>query len=115
MTIPSANPNQTPSRPAPADLAHLKEFEVPCRVAVERTEEFFCAHVLLGNQVTVDAGDTVTVQGDAIDAKPGDRFIERRRAKVRRAGPLARAWTKIAAIFEITELFEVSFTGRRTL
>ena len=92
-----------------------KDFEVPCRVAVEQTDAFFYAHVVLAQQVEVDAGDSVHVQGDDIQAQPGDRFMLRRRARVKRAGPIGRAWTKFMAIFEITELFEVSFTGRRTL
>lgn len=87
--------------------------EVPCRVAVERTEEYLTAHVILGQLIEVDAGDTVLVHGEEIQADNGDKFIERRQATVTRANWFTRQWTKLTAIFEITELYEVSFSGRR--
>ncbi|MGF1605704.1 MAG: hypothetical protein ACFB22_05145 [Rhodothalassiaceae bacterium] len=90
-----------------------KQVELPCRVAVERSNDYLSAHVILGHNQMPEAGDSVLVHGDEIQADHDQRFILRRRATLKRSGPLTRAWTKFTALFEILELFEVSFSGRR--
>ena len=49
------------------------------------------------------------------DAPFGERIVVRRTATVTRAGLLERAWTRLAGNFELTELYDVSFTERRRL
>ena len=45
----------------------------------------------------------------------GERLVVRRTATVVRAGALERLWTKFAGNFELTELYEVSFSERTRL
>ena len=45
----------------------------------------------------------------------GDRLICQCPATVTRAGPLARWWTELTAMFELTELYEVGFLPKETL
>jgi hypothetical protein len=45
----------------------------------------------------------------------GDKLVLHRRATVERAGWLERQWTRFAARFELSELYEVSFTPGRLL
>jgi len=92
-----------------------RELDLPCRVAVERTSDYLAGHVVLGQRKMPEPGDSVHVQGEEIQAPQDSRFIVRRRARLRRANPITRLWTKIIAIFEITELLETSFSGRRKL
>ena len=44
----------------------------------------------------------------------GDRLISQCPATVTRAGPLTRLWTKITAMTELTELYEVGFLPKET-
>lgn len=88
-------------------------FETSCRVEVEHTDEFLGAHVELADGVDVHPGDQVRVHGDAIRVPFGERRIFERTATVERAGALERWWTKLAGHFEMTELYEVSFSDRR--
>ena len=90
-----------------------KQESMPCRIAVERTNDHFCAHTLYSGGPAFEAGDSVRVSGPVITAETGDRFIEKRTAHVRRAGPIRRALVKLIAILEISGLYEVSFSGRR--
>jgi hypothetical protein len=88
---------------------------VPCTVEIEQTPESLHAHVTLDAGFDIEPGDEVQVH-DAPTAVPyGERIVVRRTATVTRAGALERAWTKLIAHFELTELFEVSFSERRTL
>ena len=90
-----------------------KTLSVPCRIAVERSHDSLHAHVLLGGGIEINPGDVVQVQGDPIEADHDSRFLLRREAHVQRAGWLARQWACFIAIFEITGLYEVSFSPRR--
>ncbi|MEM8799313.1 MAG: hypothetical protein AAGF15_04460 [Pseudomonadota bacterium] len=99
---------ERPDLPASAD-------SVPCRLLAENTDEYLFAHVLLGHGVEVDAGDEVQLEGPRVELAFGERLYERRSAKVRRANPLRRWWTRFIAVFEITHLYEVSFSGRKKL
>ncbi len=90
-----------------------RRFEIPCRIAVEQTEEHFHAHVLLDGNVPIYPGDRVRVHGDPIQIRFGERVDVSRMATVTRAGPLLRGWTKLAAYFDLKELYEVSFNPGR--
>jgi hypothetical protein len=57
----------------------------------------------------------VRVHGAPIRIVFGQRLTLRRSATVERAGWLEREWTKFAAWFGLTELYEVSFTPGRLL
>lgn len=93
----------------------MSKKDMAARIAVERTNEHFCAHTVYGEPVDFQPGDRVHVTGPVITAKTGDRFIAKRRAHVRRAGALTRFWFRLISVLEITGLYEVSFSGRRKL
>lgn len=91
-----------------------RRLEVPCTIEVEHTPRSLHAHVELEGFVA-EPGDTVLVHDAPIDVGFGERVVRRSHATVTQAGPLARLWTKLAAFLELTELYEVSFTPRRSL
>lgn len=82
----------------------------PCRIEIEHSDERLCAHVILADGVLVGPGDTVLVHGDPISVGFGERRVIERMATVRRASALGRWWTRFTAHFELTELYEVSFS-----
>ena len=92
-----------------------RSVEVPCTVEIEQTPESLHAHVTLEAGFEIEPGDAVQVH-DAPTLPPfGERIVVQRQATVTRAGALERAWTKLIAHLELTELYEVSFSERRTL
>ena len=58
-------------------------------------------------------GDQVRVHGDPIQIRFGERVSVSRMATVTRAGPMLRGWTRLAAYFDLKELYEVSFNPGR--
>ena len=88
-----------------------RTFETPARIALERTHENLFAHVEL--DVAVGPGDRFLLQGPPIHLAFGEKARLVRMATVRRASPLRRLWTRFAGHFALTELYEVSFSGRR--
>lgn len=94
---------------------HRTSFETACRVEVEHSDQFLCAHVVLANDYPIGPGDRVRVHGAPITVNFGERLVVERTATVERAGTLERLWTKFAAHFELTELYEVSFSNRTTI
>lgn len=88
-------------------------FDMPCRVLVEHNDEYLCAHVELADGVAINPGDRVRVHGDPIHVAFGDSRVFERLATVERASGLERLWTKLCGHFEMTELYEVSFSDRR--
>lgn len=90
-------------------------FDTPCRVEVEHSDEYLCAHVILANAYKIGPGDRVRVHGAPISVGFGERRVEQRTATVERASTVERLWTKFAGNFEITELYEVSFSDRTTI
>lgn len=87
--------------------------EVPCTVDLEHTEDSLHAYVELEG-VEVGPGDEVLVHDAPTTLRFGERTVHRRRATVRRAGPLERLWTRLTATLELTELYEVGFSSWRT-
>lgn len=88
-------------------------FDTPCRIEIEHSDAFLCAHVELADGVAINPGDRVRVLGDPIHVAFGDSAVFERIATVERAGAIERLWTKLCGHFEMTELYEVSFSGRR--
>uniref|UniRef100_UPI00345BEFC1 hypothetical protein n=1 Tax=uncultured Erythrobacter sp. TaxID=263913 RepID=UPI00345BEFC1 len=80
---------------------------------MEQSSEHFHAHVDLEGDVELRPGDKVRVHGDPISIPFGHSATFERAATVTRAGPIARALTRIAAYFEFAELYEVSFNPGR--
>lgn len=92
-----------------------RRFEVGCTIEVEHTNDSLHAHVRLDGDVPIGPGDRVRVNGAAIQVPYGDKLSVRRTAIVTRARWLERMWTRLAAHFELTDLYEVSFTPRGQL
>jgi hypothetical protein len=90
-----------------------KPYEVPCTVEIAQTPDDFYAHVTLDGGIEVQPGDRVRVEGPPFRIAFGQSLTERRKATIQPAGVLRRAWTRIAARLELTELYEVSFTPGR--
>jgi hypothetical protein len=88
---------------------------VPCTIEIENTFESLHAHVELHGTAPVEAGDEVLVHGDDIRVPYGQKVTLQRDATVTRASGLNRALTVLAARFELTELYEVSFSSGRKL
>ncbi|HRK17333.1 MAG TPA: hypothetical protein PK970_00115 [Hyphomicrobiaceae bacterium] len=90
-------------------------FDVPCTIRIENTFDSLHAHVELDGDVEIEAGDEVLVHGDTIRVPYGEKVTLRRQATVKRASSLDRLLTKVAAHFELTELYEVSFSSGKKL
>ncbi|MEO0883606.1 MAG: hypothetical protein AAFY34_12895 [Pseudomonadota bacterium] len=85
--------------------------DVPCTVTVIHTWETLEAHVELDGGEDLAIGDRVLVHGDAVRLPPfGEKLVVRRWATVSQAGFLEKIWIRIQSFFELTELFEVSFS-----
>ncbi len=91
-----------------------ERFELPCTVEIEHTPRSLHAHVEIDGNFIVEPGDEVLVKDAPTDAPEG-RLKVRRTAVVTRASALERAWTRFIGNFELTELYDVSFTERRRL
>lgn len=91
------------------------QFDTPCTIEVEHGFDHLHAHVELDGDVAIEAGDKVRVHGAAIQLPYGRRIVEHRTATVTRASSFGRWLTKIKARFELTELYEVSFSNGRAL
>jgi hypothetical protein len=86
--------------------------EVPCTVDIALTPEQFYAHVVLEG-IEVQPGDEVLVHQSPVGVAAGQHIVCYRRATVIRASWPLRLWTRFCAHFQLTHLFEVSFTDRR--
>ena len=82
--------------------------EVPCTIEIEQTSDILFANVALDG-VDVGVGDTVRVHEAPSHIPFGAHSITRSQATVIRANPIERAWTKVTAYLELTELYEVGF------
>jgi hypothetical protein len=87
--------------------------QTPCTIEIEHTERSLHAHVELDDGLAIQPGDRVRVHGDPIRVRFGQRLVIRRNATVERAGWIERQWTRLAARFQLSELYEVSFTPGR--
>ena len=92
-----------------------RTIDVPCTVEIEQTPESLHAHVTLDAGFEIEPGDEVQVHDSPTSVPYGERIVVQRTATVTRAGAVERLWTRIAGNFELTELYEVSFSERRRL
>lgn len=107
----------TSSRPLTTLLPRLlgrRSFNVDCTVEVIHTNDELGAHVDLDG-VAVGPGDSVLVHGAPTNVAFGERAKCRRTATVTRGGWYDRLWARIAGAMEFNELYDVSFSSRRTL
>ena len=92
-----------------------RRFEFPCTVEIEHSSESLHAHVEIDGDFVIEPGDEVLVLDAPTDIPFGGKITERRTAIITRAGALERLWTRWTGDFELTELYDVSFTERRIL
>ena len=97
----------------PLPFLSRRSVVTPCTIEIEHTERSLHAHVALDGEPELQPGDRVRVHGEPIRVRFGDKLTLRRQATVERAGWLERQWTRLAARFELSELYEVSFTPGR--
>lgn len=88
-------------------------FETSCRISVEHSPDSLHAHVELPDDIAIGPGDRVQVHGAPVVVPFGTSLVIDRTATVEIAGPLRRAWTRFTAYFDMSELYEVSFTPGR--
>ena len=87
-------------------------FDVPCTVEIENSPETLHAHVELDG-VDIGPGDRVIVT-DAPGLAPfGERRYYVREATVVKATWLQRVKAHVEGFLELTELYEVGFSGGR--
>ena len=96
-------------------LIRRQVFEVPCTVTIEHSADSLHAHVDIDAEVEIRPGDEVLVHDAPTDIAFGETLVVTRTATVIRASARERVWTQFAGHFEMTELYEVSFTERRIL
>ena len=89
-----------------------KTFEVPCTVEIEQSPETLHAHVVLDGNIDIRPGDEVRVHDAPTEVAWGERLVVRRTATIIRASALEQMWTRLTGNFELTELYDVSFTER---
>lgn len=77
-------------------------------VEIEKTQESFHAYAVPAD-FEAREGDEVWLHGVPTDIAFGTQMMMQCRATVRRANALGRAWTRLASMFELTELYEVGF------
>ena len=92
-----------------------RSFDIGCTIEVEHGFDNLHAHVELDGDIAILPGDRVKVHGAAIRLPYGQRIVERRTATVTRAGPIERAWVKLRAQFDLTELYEINFSNAKPL
>ena len=92
-----------------------RSFDIPCTIEVEHGFDHLHAHVELDGDIAIHPGDRVRVHGSAIRLPYGERLVEHRMATVTRATALGRAWIRLKARFELTELYEISFSNGKAL
>ena len=90
-----------------------KTITAPCTISIKHTMETLEAHVELGDGVEPAVGDRVLVHGAPVQVPFGESVTIRREATVIRANGFQKLWIKFKSFFELTELYEVSFTAGR--
>ena len=96
-------------------MLNSRSIETGCTVWVINTFDSLEAHVELDDGLVVQPGDEVKVHGAPIRVPYGETLEIRRRATVRRAGPIERAWTRLTGDLEFMELCEFSFSAEKQL
>ena len=86
---------------------------VPCTITIADDAANLEAHVELEGGVAPGVGDRVLVHGDAVKLQFGERVTLKRQATLTRASRLQKLMTYVKARFELSDLYEASFSGRR--
>ena len=86
-------------------------FDTPCTIEVEHTDMHLHAHVELEGNIAINPGDTVRVHGAPIRVLFGEKMTEQRTATVSRANFIERAWMRIKGDFDLTEMYEITFSS----
>ncbi len=89
-------------------LGARETVDVTCDLDIEKTQESFHAYAI-PEGIEIREGDIVLIHDAPTQIDFGARFTMECRATVSRAGPLARAWTRLTSMLELTELYEVGF------
>jgi len=99
---------------APLSVRHIgfgrTRIETGCLLEIEHSQESLHAHVSLDYDANIGPGDKVKVQGAPVRMLFGSRLTERRLAVITKANPIERWITRWLAQFQLTELYEVSFS-----
>jgi hypothetical protein len=82
--------------------------EITCAVDIEQTQESFHAYAV-PEGIDIRPGDVVWLHDVPARVEFGQRVSRQCRATVQRANVVERAWTHVASLFELTELYEVGF------
>lgn len=90
-----------------------RSHDTACTIEIEHSETSLHAHVTLDDETPLGPGDRVRVHGAPIRLLFGEKVVLRRVATVEQASWIERVWTRFTARFELSELYEVSFTSRR--
>ncbi len=99
----------------PLAFFRRESFDVPCTVEIEHSALSLHAHVEISSRIAIAPGDRVVVHDAPTDIPFGEQAFVQRTATIIRAGWLQRCATRIASHFELTHLFEVSFSERTRL
>ncbi len=89
-----------------------RKVTVPCNIDIANTAEALHAHVFLKG-LEVEAGDAVLVHGAPTEVAFGESLNCDRRATVERASWFDKLWVRLSSRFELTTLYEVSFSPDR--
>lgn len=84
-----------------------------CTVTVRHTDETLEAHVELDDGLLPSVGDKITVFGSPVHVEYGSTIEIKRDARLVRGSALDKFWLKLRSLFDVTELYEVSFSPRR--
>lgn len=89
-------------------IAGPRTITVPCTVEIEQSFDSLHAHAV-PEGITLRPGDRVVVNDAPAGIEFGEAVTYETTATVFRAGPLLQAWTQVAALFELTELYHCGF------
>ena len=90
-----------------------RRIETGCTIRVEHSFDSLEAHVELDDDLQPSLGDRIRVHGEAITVPFGESLTLRRPATLVRANAFEKAMVRLRSMFEMTELYEVSFTPGR--
>ena len=91
-----------------AALMFQRRIDATCLVDIEKSPHSFHAYAVPDN-VEIMPGDEVLIHDAPIRIGYGEALRRECRITVRRAGPIARAWTRATSVFLLTGLYEVGF------
>lgn len=92
-----------------------QQITVPCTITIAHDADNLEAHVELEGAIAPGVGDRVRVHGEAVRIRFGERIVLKRDATLTRANVFDKLFVMARARFELTELYEVSFSSGRLL